>query len=107
MAEKNKGGRPKGSKTTPVRLQKNVLQALPKAVVDDMVNVLYKLATNDAESLGQKSIAPTVMRGAAKDLLDLGINIEKELNKANTSPETEDEEATDGQPVVKVSMKAV
>lgn len=68
----NKGGRPKGSKAY-LRVHKALKSELTSDKLKSVVRTLYELS-QDSE------VSPVVRRGCAKDLADLGINIEKSIN---------------------------
>lgn len=87
---KNVGGRPKGSTTSEKRILTRIRNNLPNATINEVIEALLKLAINK-----DGTVPAQTQRGACKDLLQLGIDVEKELAKLNSLNEDETEEDTE------------
>ena len=78
-------------------LRKKIRNAIRKGdKIDQAIEVMLALATNTAEEYTKGDVPPSVMRACAKDLVEFGLTVEKELaeekNKNKGITETEEEE---------------
>lgn len=92
-------------------LRKKIRNAIRKGdKIDKAIEVMLALATNEAGEYIQGDVPPSVMRACAKDLVEFGLTVEKELaeeknrNKGDNSEV--DLEAVPDHPAVIVRLTA-
>lgn len=83
--KKKKGGRPKGSTTSEHRILTRIKTQLQNVTVNKVVEALLELALNESGKVPAQT-----QRGACKDLLQLGVDVEKELIKLKKSDDEEE-----------------
>lgn len=91
--------RPTGSTTSEIRILTKIRTELKNTTVSELIENMLSLALNETGK-----VPATVQRGAIKDLLDMGVNVEKEILKYKNkdSSEEDDEDDIDGEAIFKL-----